>query len=145
MKPQGIIINVDDDREDQELFRMALSKVCDCVLLPAHDGDEAYTLITEHKDNIFLIVSDLNMPRITGLELKRLIENSPILKLKAIPFIFHTSVVEPLVVKEAFALGIQGYMRKESDFDKTVANLSHFIRFWNSTVHPNVFRERSRI
>src|SRR5688500_4424288 len=114
MRPRGVIFYIDDDREDHDLFKMALSSVCDCQVVSAFDGDEAFRLLGECKDNIFLIVCDISMPRVTGLELKRLIENSAILKLKAIPFIFHTSIVDPVIVKEAYALGIQGYMRKES-------------------------------
>ena len=139
MKPKGIIIYVDDDREDHELFKLALSSICDCTVVSAYDGDEAYRVMYERMNEIFLIVSDISMPKVTGLELKRLIENSPALKMKAIPFIYHTSIEDPVVVKEAYSLGIQGYMRKGPDFKKLSENLSHFITFWANTVHPNVY------
>jgi CheY-like chemotaxis protein len=140
VKPKGHIIFVDDDRDDHELFRIALSTVCECSVLSAYDGEEGYRLIEKHQDNIFLIISDLNMPKLNGLELKRMIENTPHLKLRAIPFIYHSSIQDPLVVKEAYALGIQGYMQKQDDFSQTVQNLRCFIDFWTSTIHPNLFR-----
>jgi CheY-like chemotaxis protein len=139
MKPKGIFIYVDDDREDHELFKMALKEICDNTVLSAYDGEEAYKLIQKHKDDLFLIICDMNMPKVNGLELKHLIENTPDLKLKAIPFIFHTSVTDSLIVKEAYSLNIQGYMEKKSDYNQTVALLRHFITFWSNTMHPTYF------
>lgn len=139
LTPKGAFIYVDDDKEEHELFRMALAEVCDNVMYSAYDGDEGVELIEKHKNDTFLVISDVNMPRLTGLELKRMIENSPVLKLRAIPFIFHTSVQDPVVVKEAYALGIQGYMVKQTNLKKTIGNLRHFISFWCSTAHPTYY------
>jgi CheY-like chemotaxis protein len=139
LKPRGKFIYVDDDREEHELFKIALAEVCDNEVISAYDGDEGYELIEKHKNSAFLIISDINMSRINGLELKRMIENSPLLKLRAIPFIYHTSVEDPVIIKEAYSLGIQGYMIKQANFPQTVANLKHFINFWTGTAHPNYY------
>jgi CheY-like chemotaxis protein len=114
-------------------------------VLSAYDGDEGYKLILKNKDEIFLIISDMNMPRVNGLELKRLIEDTPELKLRAIPFIFHTSVAESLVVKEAYALNIQGYMAKQMDIKKTISLLEKFVGFWSETMHPSYFMVSTKL
>src|SRR5689334_5196859 len=110
--PEGIFIFVDDDQEEHELFTMAIREICNNQIVFAANGEEALEKIRENRENIFLIISDINMPRINGLELKRIIEGTPELKLCAIPFIFHSAHDNPLVVKEAFSMGIQGFIKK---------------------------------
>ena len=55
------------------------------------DGVEALSYLRETNDEIFIILCDLNMPKMDGLELKGMIELTAELKIKAIPFIFHTN------------------------------------------------------
>ena len=43
------------------------------------------------KDELFLIISDMNMPKMNRLELKRAIDDDVILKKKSIPFIFSSN------------------------------------------------------
>src|SRR6476620_7780999 len=114
-KISGYIIFVDDDKEEHELFEMAMRQICTCEILHAYDGDEALPLIHEHKNNIFAIISDISMPRITGLELKRIIEQTPLIKIMSIPFAFLTTLNDPVIVKEAYAFGIQGFLEKSGD------------------------------
>ena len=121
------------------MFAEALKKICNNEVKFARNGEEGLKLIKENKENIFLIISDVNMPRINGLELKRIIEGTPELKIRSIPFIFHSTHDNAVVVKEGFALGIQGFIKKQSDFTKSVRDLELIIRFWStSSVHPNV-------
>jgi CheY-like chemotaxis protein len=136
----GYIIFVDDHRDEHELFRIAIAEVCSCKVLSAFDGQEALRLIDKHKSEIFAVVSDIRMPKLNGFELKRIIDSNPELRMLAMPFIFHSSAVDPIIVKEAYSLGIQGFIEKSDDLKKTVSILAHFIRFWSLTVHPSVFR-----
>jgi CheY-like chemotaxis protein len=137
LKTRGLIIFVDDDLDEQQLFREEMSTFTNREILVAENGEKALELITKHLSEIFMIVSDINMPKLTGLELKRIIEGRPELKLKAIPFVFHSSIADPIIVKEAFALGIQGFILKTHHFRESVRNLEILLKFWDSTVHPN--------
>ncbi|HEX8516695.1 MAG TPA: response regulator [Bacteroidia bacterium] len=138
MKPRGKFVFIDDDHDEHVAFRNALAKICNNEVLSAYDGEQGFRLLKENKDDIFLVICDINMPKINGLELKRLIEGTPELKMKAIPFIFHSTHDSGLVVKEAYSLGIQGFVRKADDFTKSVSHLDIIVKFWSSIVHPNV-------
>jgi CheY-like chemotaxis protein len=137
MKPKGLFVFVDDDEFEHEMFGEALARICSNEVKYAFNGDEALRLIKANKDRIFMIISDINMPKVNGLELKRMIEGIPELKLRAIPFIFTSNSDEPLIVKEAFSLGIQGYIKKSDNLSESVSNLDILVKFWSSTVHPN--------
>jgi CheY-like chemotaxis protein len=145
MKPKGVFIFIDDDEEEHELFKLALREICPNPVLSAYNGEDGFSLIRENKNNIFLIISDMNMARVNGLELKRLIESTPELKMKAIPFVFHSTVTDELVVKEAYSLNIQGYIQKRSDVKTSVEVLRHFIEFWTKTMHPNYFMDKTAL
>jgi DNA-binding NarL/FixJ family response regulator len=138
MNPQGKFVFIDDDKNEHVSFKSALAKYCDNEVISAYNGEEAFNLIKENKDDIFIIICDINMPRINGLELKRMIEGTPELKLKAIPFIFHSTHDSGIVVKEAYALGIQGFIKKSADITESVSHLGIIIELWSSIVHPNV-------
>jgi CheY-like chemotaxis protein len=139
LKPKGVFIFVDDDTDEHEMFRLALAKICDSEIKFAANGEEGLKQVREHKDNTFMIISDINMPRINGLEFKRVIEGTPELKLRAIPFIFHSTHDNPIVVKEAYSLGIQGFVKKGDDLTQSVAHLEMLVTLWSNIVHPNSF------
>jgi CheY-like chemotaxis protein len=137
MKPKGKIIIVDDDADECDFFSHALKKVCDNEILCAHNGEEGLKLIHEHKDNTFIIVSDINMPKMNGLEMKRVIEGTPELKLKAIPFIFQTTHDNVVVIKEAYSLNIQGLLFKTCDLNELQKRVELILTYWTTVVHPN--------
>jgi response regulator RpfG family c-di-GMP phosphodiesterase len=77
MRPKGILIFVDDDPDEYEMFKDAFHTVYDNEVKYAENGEEGLKLIMENKDRIFVIVSDINMPKMNGLEMKRIIEPRP--------------------------------------------------------------------
>ncbi|MGQ0826927.1 MAG: response regulator [Bacteroidota bacterium] len=137
MKPDGVFIFIDDDVHEHIMFEKALKKFCDNEIKSAYNGEEAFKLIKHTKENIFCIISDINMPKVNGLELKRMIENTAELKIKSIPFFFHSTHDNGIVVKEAYSMGIQGFIKKSENMSESVKNLELIIKFWSTIVHPN--------
>jgi len=66
MAKEKSLIVVDDDEDIREIFVIALSKL-KLKILEAANGEEALRIIKKH--NIVLIISDLNMPVMDGVEL----------------------------------------------------------------------------
>ncbi|MEW6470351.1 MAG: response regulator [Bacteroidota bacterium] len=95
MKPKGSFILIDDDKEEHDLFKHVLKKLCTNEVKSAYDGEDGLSLIKSNKTNIFMVISDINMPRMNGLQLKRVIEGTPELKLRSIPFVFKPAIVTP--------------------------------------------------
>jgi CheY-like chemotaxis protein len=139
-KVKGAIILIDDDKEEHELMKMALDGLglkneLKCFI----DGDHGYNYLRETKDDIFLVLSDVNMPRMDGLALKRLIEATPELKMKSIPFFFHSNSATPAEVRTAYSLGIQGYIKKGLTISETQSSLEKILALWTEVVHPKDF------
>jgi CheY-like chemotaxis protein len=136
-KPTGVFVFVDDERDEHFLLKVAMKDLgLHNQVVSCYDGAEALAYLKETEDEIFLILTDLNMPKMDGLELKRMIELTPELKVKAIPFFFHSNSASPAEVRSAYTLNIQGYLRKTLDPDGTVNSLRRIIDLWTDCVHP---------
>jgi CheY-like chemotaxis protein len=76
------------------------------------------------------------MPAIDGLQLKRLIEQTPELKECAIPFVFFSNSSSHAEIRAAYSLNIQGYFTKAATHEGTIDSLLRIIAFWANCVHP---------
>ncbi|MBU1343338.1 MAG: response regulator [Proteobacteria bacterium] len=77
-------------------------------ILEAVDGKDALDALMEHK--VDLILSELNMPKVNGLELLRAISNHS--ALKHIPFVVLVSDLSDETYKEAMKIGAADYIKK---------------------------------
>ena len=89
-KVAGKIILVDDEKYEKNLLELALyQKKWDVQVDYYVRAEDALRHLKKYgKEEIFLIICDMNMPGMSGLDLKKAIDNDKILKKKAIPFVF---------------------------------------------------------
>ncbi len=78
-------------------------------ILEACDGIEALEMIQNEK-SLQLIVSDLNMPRMNGLELLKIVKEDP--RTKDIPFVMLTVEAIQRTMNKAIAMGVDSYIVK---------------------------------
>lgn len=111
------LLLVDDDNEDIYIFSEVLSQVKPGVMLTtANDGKEALDLLGQKKDAPDVIFLDLNMPRVNGMELLRLLKaESP---LREIPVIIYTTSVSEADKREAFCRGAIGFFSKPTELQE---------------------------
>jgi len=113
-KKETILI-VEDNKDMRSYIRMLL--VGDYRLFEAGDGKEALEIVQKH--TIDLIVSDLMMPVMDGMELSRHIKEN--LATSHIPFLMLTAVRSELQEKRSFEIGVDEYLCKP--FDEGVLRL----------------------
>lgn len=109
-----IILQIDDDADDCELFSEALQEVSDAKYHAVYDAAVALTLLKEGSIVPDLIFLDLNMPRMNGQEFLVQLKADP--ALKNIPvIIFSTSNVQEMK-RLTHGLGASDYISKPNDF-----------------------------
>ncbi len=121
MKNVNILL-VEDNPDDIELTLRTFTKhnlANDIVV--ARDGEEALGIIFQEKvkNNVFkpdLILLDLKLPKVNGLEVLERIKKDP--EKKLIPTIILTSSKEESDLVESYRLGANSYIRKPVDFEK---------------------------
>jgi CheY-like chemotaxis protein len=136
-QPQGVFVFIDDDKEEHQLLKIAMQEIgLDNPIVTCMNGAEAFDYLKKTKDDIFIILSDLNMPAMDGLSLKRLIDITPELKIKAIPFIFHSNSSSNAEIKAAYSLNIQGYIQKSPNLEGTIKSIQKIVSLWTDCIHP---------
>ncbi len=122
------ILLVEDNPDDAELVMMAFEKnknIADCKIQFAKDGVEAlqYLFGFEDEDSTLInrphmIILDLYMPRLDGLEFLKKIKEHP--EAKDIPIVVLTSSEKRTDWVDSHSLGIDCYIRKSVDFNQFV-------------------------
>lgn len=134
----GPIILVEDDMDDQEFTIDALKLLGVPNEVKTFDnGQKAFDFLKVMDKQPFLIISDLNLPVMNGLQLKSEIEKNEYLKSKCIPFIFLSTSAESKAVQEAFDLSAQGFFVKEITYEGIYQQLKGIIDYWKNSRHPN--------
>lgn len=120
--PKKVLI-VEDDFFIRDLYQIEAQKFGYLVSYAA-DGEEALNKIkTEHPDIILL---DLMLPKIDGIEVLKTLKSDP--TLSKIPVIIATNVEDPEKEKEALSLGALDYMLKvRFTPDKIIENLKKYL------------------
>jgi CheY-like chemotaxis protein len=110
------VLVVDDERDVEHLFRQKFRKEIRSgavELAFAFSGEEALGYLIDHRTDVVLVLSDINMPGMTGLELLRKIKATP----PPLPVCMMTAYGSDEYRRQADAAGSDGYLTKPVDFD----------------------------
>lgn len=132
------IIFLDDDTDDHFIF----SEICNKIgvrnpLKFFKSGEDLLQYLTVTEDKPFIIFSDINMPEMSGLDLRRHIDRDDHLREKSIPFVFFSTAASPEQIREAYKLTVQGFFLKEATFDELEETLRMILAYWKKCRHPN--------
>ncbi|HEU0109626.1 MAG TPA: response regulator [Flavisolibacter sp.] len=135
---KGPIIIIEDDQDDQEL----LSDVCrelevENELKFFSNAADAMHYLMETTDKPLMILSDVNLPMLNGLEMKKKINENDYLRKKSIPFIYLSTSSKKESVEEAYLLMAQGYFEKPVRIDQLRQITKMIIDYWKVCKHPN--------
>ena len=125
------ILLVEDNPDDAGLTIRALKKHnLSNHLLHLQDGDEALHFLFSKELNQLpkLILLDLKMPKVDGIEVLRRVKADP--EKRIIPIVVLTSSKEERDIIESYQLGVNAYIVKPVDFDKFVQAVSEIGFFW---------------
>src|SRR5690606_20684782 len=119
---QASILLVEDNPMDVDLALRAFKrrKLTNPIEV-ARDGEEALAWVQRWENGEPLpavILLDLKLPRVDGLEVLRQIKQHP--ALRSVPIVVLTTSAESQDVRRAYELGANSYIVKPVDFDKFV-------------------------
>jgi CheY-like chemotaxis protein len=140
MASNGPIVVVDDDLDDQEIISSLIREVgATNKILVFSRCPEAYEYLVTTNDSPFLIISDINMPAMNGIEFKLNIDTNPELRQKSIPFIFFSTAANKQMVNEAYSkLILQGFFQKHGNVEEIKNTLRIMMDYWKVCKHPNM-------
>ena len=139
LKNTAPILLIEDDEDDQKMLQQALEELnLPNRLVTMSDGSQALDYLRKSGVNPFIILCDLDMPRMDGMELWQRINQDAQLRKKAIPFIFLTSHDDLQDISEAFGRQtVQGFFVKGNDQQQIREILRQILSYWDLCLHPN--------
>jgi two-component system, response regulator len=132
------ILLVEDNRDDEELTLRALRKsnIMNQVIV-ARDGEEALDYLfgshaigksTEMEFLPAVVLLDLKLPKVSGIEVLREIRSNP--RTHRLPVVVLTSSKEDRDLAEVYDLGANSYLYKPVDFEKFLEAVGHVGMYW---------------
>ncbi|MBC7848297.1 MAG: response regulator [Chitinophagaceae bacterium] len=141
MNKAGPIIIIEDDIDDQEMLTEIFKELnYDHELVFFGDGVTALEYLTETDVEPFLVLSDINMPKLNGMELREKIINNEDLRLKSIPYLFFSTSAEQKNVIDAYSRSIQGFFIKPNDYDRLKRVMVKIVEYWEECESPNYIK-----
>ncbi|MFH1945794.1 MAG: response regulator [Acidobacteriota bacterium] len=130
------ILLVEDDIVDQMTVKRALKEIhVTNRLIIANNGEEAlFYLQNDTYEKPTLVLLDINMPKMNGIEFLKVVKEDDILK--KIPVIVLSSSKEDSDRIDSFDLGVAGYMVKPVDYKKFVDVIRAIHLYWKLSEMP---------
>lgn len=126
--PRPILL-VEDNPDDERLTLRALkrSKVTNPIII-ARDGAEALEVLFAADPLPSLILLDLKLPKIDGLEVLQRIRSDP--RMELLPVVILTSSNEQRDIIESYQLKANSYVCKPVDFEQFTDAVSQLGLYW---------------
>ena len=130
------LLLIEDDEIDVLTFMRSIKELrITNELYVAGDGEEAFDILrTPNRTLPCLIVLDLNMPRMTGMEFLRMIKIDK--EFKRIPVVVLTTSKDERDKIESFELGVAGYMVKPVDYHCFIEVIRTLNQYWTLSELP---------
>ena len=141
MNKRGPIIIIEDDMDDQEILTDVFKELnYKNELIFFGDSLKALEYLTDTEIEPFLVLSDINMPKLNGLELREKIHNNEDLRLKSIPYLFFSTSAEQKHVIDAYSRSIQGFFVKPTKYDKLKEIIVKIVEYWQECESPKYIK-----
>ncbi|SEI39400.1 Response regulator receiver domain-containing protein [Dyadobacter koreensis] len=140
MNKNGPVIIIEDDSEDKILLKEVFKKhTYPNEIIYFSDGQKALDFLIEEDVLPFLILSDINMPKLNGFELRKKIYEDARLQEKCIPYLFFSTAASQQYVIDAYSLSAQGFFVKQSTFGELEKTIVLIMEYWKRCAAPNNF------
>ncbi|MFQ5685876.1 MAG: response regulator [Candidatus Scalindua sp.] len=135
------ILLVEDDPDHAELILDIFESEdveSDVVLM--RDGQEVIDYLQEadidssngKKPQIDLVILDLNLPKINGMDVLRSLKGNP--KYSSIPVVILSTSSDQSTISKAYKNGANGYVTKPMSYDEFVDKTKMLRRYWSDTI-----------
>jgi len=140
MNKNGPVIIIEDDADDQDFLKEVFQKLkYPNELIFFADGQEAIDFLNSGKVVPFIILSDINMPKLSGFELRTKLKEDAELTIKCVPYLFFSTALNQKSVIDAYSLSVQGFFVKQNSMDELEKTITVIMEYWKRCAAPKNF------
>jgi CheY-like chemotaxis protein len=140
LNKNGPIIIIEDDQDDQDMLEEIFNKLGypnETIFFA--DGQSALNYLNKPAVMPFLILSDINMPKLNGLELRNKLKTDADLAVKCIPYLFFSTAIDQKTVIDAYSMSVQVFFVKQTSMLELEMTISAIMEYWKRCAAPNNF------
>ncbi len=140
MNKDGPIIIIEDDVDDQDMLREVFEKLdYSNEVIFFGDGELALDFLNRIDILPFIIISDINMPKLDGFALRTKLKTDAALEIKCIPYLFFSTALNQKAVIEAYSMSVQGFFIKPTSMSELEKTMRSIVEYWKRCAAPNNF------
>ena len=136
MKALKILLIEDDMIEIMKLNRAVSSLKLDHKIIETNNGEDALKFLEKKEELPDIILLDLNMPKINGIEFLSILKKDDVLKY--IPTIILTTSSNQKDLLECYRIGIAGYVLKPLKYEEYVSKIEKLLAYWSINELKNI-------
>ena len=130
MNTLNILLIEDDMIEVMKLNRTISKLELPHKIVEANNGEEALKVLQNKDELPDIILLDLNMPKLNGIEFLNILKNDEVLKY--IPTIILTTSNNQKDLLECYRIGIAGYVLKPLKYEDYVSKIQLILSYWSA-------------
>ncbi|WP_203258924.1 response regulator [Hyunsoonleella ulvae] len=129
MNALNILLIEDDMIEVMKLNRTISKLELPHKIVEANNGEEALKILQKKDELPDIILLDLNMPKLNGIEFLNILKNDSVLKY--IPTIILTTSNNQKDLLECYKIGIAGYVLKPLKYEDYISKIEKILAYWS--------------
>jgi CheY-like chemotaxis protein len=129
-KTLKILLIEDDTIEVIKFNRVLKTLELNHTVVEAENGEDALKMLKEKETIPDIVILDLNMPKLNGIEFLRILKNDN--KLQHIPAIILTTSNNHTDILECYKIGIAGYLLKPLRYEEYVDRIQKILAYWST-------------
>ena len=136
----GPIVIIEDDDDDQVLLKEVFQKLkYPNELLFFYSGLDALDFLNKGETIPFIILSDINLPILSGFDLRAKLKTDAELEIRCIPYLFFSTALSQKAVIEAYSLSVQGFFVKQTTMSGLEKTITAIMEYWKLCAAPSNF------
>jgi CheY-like chemotaxis protein len=133
----GAIWIIDQDEDDLQMIKDVWKELeIQNELVWFSNADQVLEKFEKIKEAPFLILCDVNLPKIDGFKLREMILSHPGRVYHSVPFIFWSTVASEEQIRKAYNLGAHGFFIKDSSYTRLKQSFQEVLTYWQNSKVP---------
>lgn len=134
---------IEDDMDDIELLKQTFL-ILDYLhpVIFFSNGNDALNYLHNTTSPPVLIISDINMPKMNGFEIRDRINASPDLRTLDIPFVFLSTLLQKEMMVDASSLPHHSFFTKPYSMEEMRNTIETIVEYWIQRQTPRLFMKQ---